>query len=164
MLKSAQSLRQSKHPECHLCYAKRKVQIAAANSRAGVGKRTKHGHTRKGKPTREYCSWKAMLQRCLDKGSKDYPNWGGRGIFVCDRWLGDRGYQNFLEDMNRRPAGTTLGRLDNDGPYAPWNCAWQTPKEQNSNTRRTKKKPAPATCEQYVRAQQQQSDLAVAVQ
>ena len=27
-----------------------------------------------------------MLQRCYNSNNKDYENYGGRGITVCDRW------------------------------------------------------------------------------
>jgi hypothetical protein len=61
-----------------------------------------------------------------------YPYYGGKGITVCDRWLS---FENFLEDMGERPAGTTLGRFGDIGNYEPGNVAWQTWAEQISNRR-----------------------------
>ena len=33
-----------------------------------------------------YSTWKSMIQRCYLKSHKSYPNYGGKGIKVCDEW------------------------------------------------------------------------------
>lgn len=76
-----------------------------------------------------------MKTRCLNPKHIGYAYYGGRGISICDRWLGEDGFENFLADMGERPAGTTLDRIDNDGDYEPGNCRWVTPKEQQANAR-----------------------------
>lgn len=73
-----------------------------------------------------------MRARCLDAGSKHYDKYGGRGIVICERWME---FANFLHDMGRRPAGTSIERINSNGNYEPTNCKWATPTEQNRNRR-----------------------------
>lgn len=80
-----------------------------------------------------YHSWTAMRQRCSDQKHPSYPNYGGRGITVCDRWR--ESFESFLADLGERPDGTTLDRIDVNGNYAPSNCRWATYKEQRANSR-----------------------------
>jgi hypothetical protein len=98
----------------------------------------KHGHSRHGsgkKQSPSYGSWRAMRQRCLDLNRKDYSSYGGANppVTVCDRWRDS--FENFLQDMGERPAGTTLGRLGDVGNYEPGNVAWMSSKEQQQNWR-----------------------------
>lgn len=88
----------------------------------------KHGMLK----SREYSSWKAMRARCLNPTDKDWPNYGGRGISICDEW---DDFSVFFSDMGHRPEGQTLGRMDNAGNYTPSNCRWETPTQQQRNRR-----------------------------
>ncbi len=95
----------------------------------------KHGHKKRIGPSVEYRTWLMMKRRCQDKKYKDYSNWGGRGISVCERWNGS--FEAFLSDMGPRPPGQfSIDRIDPDGNYEPNNCRWATMQEQGAEHRR----------------------------
>jgi hypothetical protein len=76
-----------------------------------------------------------MKQRCYNKKARQYSDWGGRGITVCDRWL--HSFTNFLADVGKRPSSThSIDRIDNDGNYEPGNVKWSTASEQAANKRK----------------------------
>ena len=93
----------------------------------------KHGCSSKG--TRpEYNSWRSMMRRCYDPSYKDFKNWGGRGITVCNEW---KDVKTFIIDMGNKPSPIhTIDRIDNSKGYYKGNCRWATPLEQASNKRK----------------------------
>ena len=82
-----------------------------------------------------YCRWESMKSRCYRKSDKDYPNYGGRGITMCDEWRYD--FWKFVDWAmeNGYRDGLTIDRKDNDKGYSPDNCRWITRYEQNQNKR-----------------------------
>lgn len=85
----------------------------------------------------EYHCWVGMCYRCTSPNDASWPYYGGRGIRVCERWLMDTGFANFLADVGPRPSlRHTIDRIDNDGHYEPGNVRWATKTEQNRNSRK----------------------------
>lgn len=95
----------------------------------------KHGCCikRKKKP-RIYNIWVRMRQRCYDRNTNDYRDYGKRGIKVCDDW---NDFSAFMEwsIKNGYQDGLSIDRIDVDGDYCPENCRWVTLKEQARNKR-----------------------------
>ena len=96
----------------------------------------KHGKTE----TRLYNVWSNIRERCFCSTNTSYPNYGGRGITLCDEWASD--FTNFERwafengyDENAPYGECTLDRIDVNGNYEPSNCRWTNAKQQCNNKR-----------------------------
>ena len=82
-----------------------------------------------------YRLWSNMKQRCYNKKSTRYQNWGGRGIRVCVKWRDNfKAFYNWSINNGWRK-GLTIDRIDNDGNYHPDNCRFVSQKINHSNKR-----------------------------
>lgn len=82
----------------------------------------------------EKFAWRSMVARCTNPDHAFYKNYGGRGIFVCDRWI--ESFENFMTDMGAKPGREfSLDRIDVNSGYSPENCRWATHKQQARNKR-----------------------------
>jgi len=103
-------------------------RICAAKS-AGLKNKT-HGM----RNSSEYRIWGGIKTRCTNKNSPDYDRYGGRGVTMCDEWLGN--FEAFLNHLGPRPSKQhSIDRIDNDKGYEPGNVRWATTKEQARNRR-----------------------------
>lgn len=111
-----------------------------AHGRGGLGHvsgeahpKFQHGRSR----TREYQSWLHAKLRCTDKTDSQWPNYGGRGIRMCDEWL--ESFTAFFEHVGKCPSRHhQIDRINNNGNYEPGNVKWSTRRQQARNRRTTK--------------------------
>ena len=80
-----------------------------------------------------------MIRRCYDQTCPRYNYYGGKGIKVCEEWLGEEGRFNFVKwaALNGYSLGLTIDRHDADKDYMPSNCTWLSKKDNFSKTSRT---------------------------
>lgn len=93
----------------------------------------KHGMSR----TRIFNIYRGMLNRCYRTNDISYSYYGGRGIKICDEWLGDEGILNFAKwaESSGYTDELTIDRIDVNGNYCPENCRFVTNEVQAKNKR-----------------------------
>lgn len=83
--------------------------------------------------TRIYEIWCGVKKRCYNKNSKNYANYGGKGVAMCDEWRNDF-YAFYLWSMDHGyKDDLMIDRINNSGDYSPENCRWITHSEQQRN-------------------------------
>ena len=83
---------------------------------------------------KHFSRWKGMIERCYYSKHKDYHNYGGRGITVCEEWREHpKGFIEWIEKESNYKKGLSLDRIDRDGNYEPDNCKFSTATDQVLN-------------------------------
>ena len=86
-----------------------------------------------------YTTWSGIKYRCYSPTDRQYKDYGGRGIIMCDEWLHNP--EKFIEwglshGYNK---DLTINRIDTNGNYTPSNCNFADRLEQCQNTRLIRK-------------------------
>lgn len=97
-----------------------------------------HGHCKGGRRSSAHSTWTGIITRCTNPKQKNYRNYGGRGVTVCERWRNS--FEAFLEDVGEKPSPKhTIDRIDNSKGYEPGNVRWATMTEQHRNKRNNRR-------------------------
>ena len=81
--------------------------------------------------------WREMHHRCKTITRKDYKDYGGRGITVCEAWDAWYTFEKWALN-NSYKEGLQLDRQHNNYGYCPDNCQWVGYTEQSVNKRKYK--------------------------
>lgn len=83
-----------------------------------------------------YQVWADMKQRCRNPNIRNYKNYGGRGIKVCEEWESFENFCKWAEENGYAPGcGFSIDRIDVNGDYCPENCRWVKREVQDRNKR-----------------------------
>lgn len=87
--------------------------------------------------TQIHKEWRGIKTRCYNQNDKNYNNYGGRGITMCENWKDN--FLSFYEYVSKLPhcgdVGYSIDRIDYNGNYEPNNVRWADRITQNRNKR-----------------------------
>jgi len=91
----------------------------------------KHGD----RHTRLYRTYTHMKSRCYDSNSKDYYNYGARGITVCNKWKNSYIEFKIWALKHGYKDNLSIDRINGNEGYSPSNCRWADSVQQSRNLR-----------------------------
>lgn len=114
-------------PDCGAVRLADKRRIGRPCKACGPKRRVTHGLSEH--PL--YRKLKNIQARCQYATASNFAYYGGRGITVCDEWRHNPEAFVVWCEANGYRDGLEIDRIDNDGPYAPWNCRFVTHAENS---------------------------------
>lgn len=134
VLATTSGLRSHHHPvrSCGCLHAEARQRLRVIN--------TVHGHARQGHHSKTFDCWQSMIQRTTNPNCRTYHKYGAKGVRVCKRWQGPKGFINFLADMGPKPSVRySISRLGDIGDYKPSNVFWHTRKQQQAEANKKRR-------------------------